>query len=193
MKESHNIRYIDRPDATDFPDEDVANLVEELIWSEIKDTSHQTRDAAASVLKDISSGPAEHMCKIRDQGNTITAKDGEKTVGVIGFQELHRTPNGQRIFEIRRTTVLHDYRGGGIGRVLRESMIKRLKEIDPDAILVSRIRVDNTVNQNLATSTSFTKISDDEVRKLGFLERDIQGNKSNGYEFYILNLRNEKK
>lgn len=208
MEKDKNIQYIDSPDENEFPDRHVAELVNTL--NEVPTTCSGVRHQIASVLMknqlryfpgvarfattvDPAHFPVKQMREFRDQGNTIIAKDGEKTVGMIGFEELPATPSGQRIFEIRRTTVLPEYRGSGIGRMLRESMITRLQEIDSGAILLSRIHKDNIVNQNLATSTQFTKISDEEMKGLGAPEHWIQGNTSNGYEFYIFNPRNVKK
>jgi len=190
MKKDVNIQYIHSPDARAFPDDDVANLVEELILSEINTTSSDVRSATASVLKDISRRPTTQMCKFRDQGNTIIAKDGEKTVGMIGLEEHHiTTPTGQRLFEIRRNTVLPDYREQGIGRMLRESMIKRVQGIDADALLLSRIHRDNAVNQNLAASTQFRRVTTGDMKKLGIAEEWIEGNEQSGYEFYIFDPR----
>ena len=202
MKEGQNITYIHAPDKENFPDCDVAELVNVL--NNVDSTRSGERHRIALALEDTSEasriieidpahGPIKHMCKLRDQGNTIIAKDGEKTVGMIGFQEYPRTPGGQRIFEIRRTTVLNDYRGGGIGRMLRESMIQRLEEIDSDAILLSRIHQDNEINRNLAESTQFTKISYEETRGLGIPEDWIQENKTTGYEYFVFDPRNKKK
>lgn len=191
MMENQKIQYIISPNAEDFPDKDVARLVEELIWSEIKHTSRETRDAMASVLKDISRGPTKQMCEFRNQGRAIIAKDGTRTVGMTGYQEHHRAPTGQRIFEIRRTTVQPDYRGKGIGRGLREHMIEHLREIDHDALLVSRIHSDNTVNQNLAISTQSRLVTSEDMRQLGFAEEYIEGSEQNGYEFYIFDPRNK--
>jgi ribosomal protein S18 acetylase RimI-like enzyme len=199
MKKSQDIRYIERPDTKDFPDDDVAELVN--ILNNVNSTNSGVRHRIALALGntpddsraideiDPAHWPIRQMREFRDQGKTIIAKDGEKTVGMVGFEELPAAPNGQRVFEIRRTTVLPDYRGGGIGRILRESMIKRLQEIDADAILLSRIHKDNIVNQNLAASTRFTKISDEDMKRLGAPDDWIQGNTRNGYEFYVFNPR----
>lgn len=191
MRNDQNIRYIQSPSATDFPDEDVANLAEELIRSEVKYDSDQTRHAVESVLRDTSRGPSKDMCKIRDQGNTIIAKDGEKTVGMIGYEKHHFSPlTGQKIVEIRRNTVLTDYRGLHIGRGLRERMIKHLQKMDPDALLLSRIHKRNTVNLNLGARTGFKQVTSDDMRRLGFTEEYIDGALRSGYEFYIFDPRN---
>ncbi len=207
MKKGQNIHYIDRPNEKDFPDRDVAKLVN--ILNEVPTTCSGVRHQIASALLnnqrlshfpgvarlaytiDPKNFPVTQMREFRDEGNTIIAKDGEKTVGMIGFQEHIPTSDGRRLFEIRRTTVLKDYRGHGIGRVLRESIIKRLRDIDSDALLVSRIHKDNAPNQNLAKSTHFTLMSDDKLQALGITEKWILRNKEPGYEYYIFDPRKE--
>lgn len=202
MVEVAKIRYIDSPDEKEFPNDAVAELVNVL--NNVDTGNSWARHQMAMALRgtpeepeiyeiDPMHWPIEQMCRFRDEGNTIIAKDGEKTVGMIGFQELHRAPNGQQVFEIRRTTVLENYRGQGIGRVLRESMIKRLATIDPDAILCSRIHTQNDVNKQLAESTLFKKVSYAHAKELGFSDDCIEGNRDTGYEFYICNLRDVQK
>lgn len=203
MTEHKKITYIDGPDEKAFPNEDVAVLVNVL--NNVDTVNSWARHQAAIALRgepseerrqaildlDPAHWPIEQMLGFRDIGNTMIAKDGEKTVGMIGFEEHDRTPDGQRVFEIRRNTVLPEYRRQGIGRNLRESMLKRIQEIDSRALLISRIHKDNTPNQNLAGSTNFRKVSDTDMKQFGFTEEWVEQNKEWGYEFYVLDLSKE--
>lgn len=204
MRETQNIQYIDSPNQEDFPNKDVAELVN--ILNKFSSTCSGVRHAFASLLMrsnalrnipgapsvaesvDPAHGLTNEMCEFRDQGNTIVAKDGNKTVGMIGFEEHPNSPSGERIFEIRRTTVLPEYRGRGIGRALRERLMRHL----PSAILLSRIHKENTVNQNLAESTGFTKISPAQMEELGFSADWIKSNADYGYEFYSFKSQESK-
>jgi RimJ/RimL family protein N-acetyltransferase len=193
MKKDQNIKYFQSPDEEKFPNTDVTELVRALLESEINMTSDGTRSAAASVLdnEDVQR-VTKNMCEFRDEGNTIIAKDGEKTVGMIGYEKHPFTaPTGQRIFEIRRNTVLDDpnYRRKGIGRELQKRMIKRVQEIDPDALLVARIHTKNVASQNLSNSTRFKLITTEDMKQLGFAEKWIVNSERNGYEFYIIDPR----
>ncbi len=191
MNTDKKITYIESPDAAEFPDAEVDKLVGVLLAQ----YAGGTRQKVTSLL---TVDPDEHrwvtgnMCQIRDQGQIIIAKDGEDTVGMIGVNELHRTPDGRRIFEIRRNTVLDSSKGQGIGRALRERMIARLSTVDPDALLISRIHHDNTVNQALAESTEFTRITDAKLEELGFEKKWIESAKRQGYEIYLRDLRQNK-
>lgn len=200
MVENKKVTYIDTPDEQAFPNEDVAQLVNVL--NNVDSVNSWARHQAALALGDpqdedkfraiVALDPAhwpiEQMLKFRDMGNTMIAKDGEKTVGMIGFEEHHLSPSGQRIFEIRRNTVLPEYRGRHIGRTLRESMIERIKKIDRSALLISRIDKDNVTNQNLSISTGSRKVSDADMEELGFSKEWIETRKERACEYYVHDL-----
>jgi len=200
MAENKKITYIDTPDEKAFPNEDVAQLVNVLnnvdsvnSWARHQAAralgDPQNEDQFRAIVKlDPAHWPIESMLEIRNKGNTMIAKDGEKTVGMIGFEEHHRAPSGQRIFEIRRNTVLLEYRRRGIGKTLRENMIKRIQKIDPNALVISRIDKDNVANQNLSISTGSRKVSDSDMEKLGFSKEWIETRKERACEYYVHDL-----
>jgi len=81
--------------------------------------------------------PIEHMKSLRDRGDIAIAKDGENTVGMVGFEFLCTDPNSDRkIYEIRRLAVRKKYEGRFISLRLYRAIMRRLEEIDPDALIL---------------------------------------------------------
>lgn len=81
--------------------------------------------------------PIEHMKDLRDIGQIAIAKDGEKTVGMVGFEHRGIDPvRGRHIYEIRRVGVRKEYEGQKIGSKLHKAMFDRIRETDPNGLIL---------------------------------------------------------
>lgn len=79
-------------------------------------------------------GPIEHMKELRNHGHIAIAKDGGKTVGMIGFEHCNTDPkSGKEVYEIRRIGVRKQYEGQGIASRLHQTMFERVRDIDANA------------------------------------------------------------
>lgn len=84
---------------------------------------------------DSAFGPIEHMKGLRERGDIAIAKDGKKTVGMVGFERCGEL-KGRNVYEIRRMTVRKKYEGQFISLQLYKAILERLQATDSNALIL---------------------------------------------------------
>ena len=81
--------------------------------------------------------PIEHMKGLRDSGQIAVARDGEKTVGMVGYELCGTDPTtGRNVYEIRRLAVRKEYEAQGISSKLSRVMFAKIRTADPNALVL---------------------------------------------------------
>ncbi len=127
---TNRVNKIEREDAVGLLQHEAAQRIHELLlpdeekWARIHEV-------------DRAFYPIEHMKGLRENGQVVIAKDGDKTVGMVGF-EFRRVDkaSGRSVFEIRRVGVRKDYEGQGIGTKLHNAMFARIRAMDPNCLVL---------------------------------------------------------
>ncbi len=132
-------------------------------------------------------GPIEHMQSLREFGNIAVAKDGEKTVGMIGFEYAGTDPSsGREVYEIRRLSVRKEYEGRGIGSQLHKVMFEKIQSIDPNALILIETKTPKIVKQCQEMGYKPYPLKDCLFVKYG--EEVTAENQTHEYEFWIHDL-----
>ena len=153
---------------------------------------HETMGANINFVEieenDPAFGPIEHMKWLRNLGHIAIAKDGEKTVGMAGFERCKTDPNtGRDVYEIRRLGVRSEYEGQGIGSQLHEVILNRVQAIDPKALIL--IETQNPTVSKQCQKMGYKQCSKEEGVRLKTDESETEETlahyKQAGGEFFV--------
>lgn len=165
MNEEHEIQIVEGEEAQEgLPDRDLIHLTNRVNKLEHGDVVGQLRHRIAirihrlllpenvkrSLMRNVD--PAfnfiEHMKYLRENGQIALAKDGKKTVGMVGFEYCgHDAVSERAIYEIRRIAIRKEYEGRGIGSQLHRKMFERVQLVDPRALILVETQHPSVVQQ----------------------------------------------
>ncbi len=79
--------------------------------------------------------PIEHMKRLRDSNQVVVAKEGNETVGMVGFERCGEF-NGRNVYEIRRLAVRKEHEGRFISLHLYKAILEKLLAHDAGALVL---------------------------------------------------------
>lgn len=122
---------------------------------------------------DRAHGPIHHMKQLRDRGHIAVAKDGDATVGMVGYEQCKYIDpkTGRKVYELRRLGVQKEYEGRGIGKELQQAIVNQMREVDPEGIIL--VEAQHPAVVNICQQNGFTICSLDEGLRLKFGEEGV--------------------
>ena len=133
--------------------------------------------------------PIEHMKDLRQNGQIAIAKDGDRTVGMAGFERCGTDPkSGRDVYEVRRIGVRKEDEKRGIGGQLHRTIFERVRVIDPQALILVEAWDQVIMNQCKKMKYKECDVYDGLVRK-GYREDRaralIPWYQEKGYKFFV--------
>ncbi len=133
--------------------------------------------------------PIEHMKGLRDSGNVAIAKDGDRTVGMAGFERCGFDPkSGRNVYEVRRVGVRKKDEKRGTGGQLHRTVFDIIRLIDPQALILVEAWDQAIANQckrigyrecDVVDGLVMKGNSEEEARKL------VPWYQEKGYKFFL--------
>lgn len=133
--------------------------------------------------------PIEHMKGLRDRGHIAVAKDGDRIVGMAGFEHCGIDPkSGRNIYEVRRVGVRKNDEKRGTGGRLHKAVFDRMRLIDPQALILVEAWDQAIMNQCKKIGYKECDVVDGLVMK-GYTEEEAKKRvpwyQEKGYKFFV--------
>lgn len=137
----------------------------------------------------------EHMKGLREIGHIAIAKDGDKTVGMAGFEFCGTdSQSGKNVFEMRRIAVQKTYEAQGIGSQLHTAMFEQVRNVDPNALILVESQNPKVSSQCRKMGYKPCTLAEGVRLKFGEAEKNewLSYYEKNGGEFFVFDPSEEK-
>lgn len=156
---------------------------------------HETARRIYDLLQDIGEAakidkafwPIDHMKDLREKGDIAVAMDGEKAIGMSGFERRGIDPrSGRPVYEVRRIAVRKEYENRGIGTRLKQTIMQRVMAVDPKALILVETTNPTIVRQSLKMGFTQCSFHDGMLMKFGSEEAVEKHQESfKGSQFFV--------
>lgn len=96
-------------------------------------------------------GNLNSIREIMNSGQLLAARLDNRTVGIVGYRNRIKTPDGRDIYEISKASTLQEYQGRGVFSKLAKYAFDRIQETYPDSPIMK-------VTANPAVKKSIEKL-----------------------------------
>lgn|GEM_PF-2145282 len=169
--ESPKVEIISGPEARKALDTGhVRALVENLMTGVFKEPEGASAEQVALLHAETFERIVGSVEQYADSGQIVVALADGEVAGIAAYEKFGSEPDGRSVYEIRRVSILPEFRGGKIFPQPAQQALETVRKIDPEAVVM--IHTKHPKVRDWAISQEFRPTTHEHMGEIAGMEED---------------------